>query len=64
MQALLRHHPSVFLTTPEMVQYWTEMMDMMAFVLPLDQNEILCEVRICYFIAYVYELSICIELII
>lgn len=47
-----------------MVQYWTEMMDMMAFVLPLDQNEILCEVRICYFIAYVYVLSTYIELII
>lgn len=42
---LLWHHPSVFMTTPELVHYWTLSVDLMANVLPLDQIDKLNEAR-------------------
>ncbi|XP_019850014.1 PREDICTED: uncharacterized protein LOC109580894 isoform X2 [Amphimedon queenslandica] len=42
---LLWHHSSVFMTTPEMVHYWTLLVDLMASVLPLDEIDKLNEAR-------------------
>ena len=46
MQELLWHHPSVFMVTPEMIHYWTSLVDLMASVLPLDQIDKLNKVRL------------------